>query len=179
MLRQLFFIAIFFLLSQTAIHGKVYEVAGWGIDAVRINRDPIKDTDSNVLALMYIEQDQVKLLLSAVDTQEAIFPPILIDNLYIDESITNKNQIGMKATSKIPQYDKIGNLQLYISTKDNNNDIFYFNFGDIELYLVGWLIDEQMFPKLIALGTIGGATKNGAELRKSLAETIEEMANLR
>lgn len=179
MLRQLFFITIFFLLSQTSIHGKVYEVASWGIDAVRINHDPLKDTESNVLALMYIEQDQVKLLLSAVDTQKAIFPPILIDNLYIDESISNKNQIGMNAVSKIPQYGKSGNLQLYISTKDNNNDIFYFNFGDIELYLVGWLIDEQMFPKLVSLGIIGGATKNGVELRKSLAETVEEMANQR
>ena len=85
----------------------------------------------------------------------------------------------MNAVSKIPQYGKSGNLQLYISTKDNNNDIFYFNFGDIELYLVGWLIDEQMFPKLVSLGIIGGATKNGVELRKSLAETVEEMANQR
>lgn len=163
-------IGIGYITAQTT------SVAGWGIVALGSDRNHLPKIKRNAFATMVIHNEQIVFSLWETETKQSLGPSILLHNLYLDQSVAEGNSfIGMASNVIVlDNSSKRGTLYLSLSKNDEGNDILHFDFGREQLYVVGYLLDEEMASKLSKLASIGIGIKNGGKLKIPLSKLLDE-----
>ena len=80
----------------------------------------------------------------------------------------------MKSIVKVlgEQY-KNGILYLSLSKSDEGNGIIHFDFGREQLYIVGYLLDEEMASRITKLAGIGTVLKNGGKPKMPFSKMLD------
>lgn len=175
-LKQLFILYFLLIVGATQVSAQTSSVAGWGIVALGNDRNHLTKIEGNAFATLVIHNEQLMFSLWETETQQSLGPSILLHNLYLDQNAAEgKSFIGMKSTVNVlGEQSKKGILYLSLSKSDGGNDIIHFDFGIEQLYIVGYLLEEEMVSKLSKLGSVGIGIKNGSKLKIPLSQLLDE-----
>jgi hypothetical protein len=170
-------IALFmFLIGLTQISAQTSSVAGWSVVALGNDRNHLPKINGNAFATLIINNEQLVFSLWETETQQSLGPSILLENLYFDQTVAEGNSfLGMKSIVKVlgEQY-KNGILYLSLSKSDEGNDIIHFDFGREQLYIVGYLLDEEMASRITKLAGIGTVLKNGGKPKMPFSKMLDD-----
>lgn len=158
------------------ISAQTTSVAGWGIVALGNDRNHLPKIEGNAFATLIIHDEQLVFSLWETETKQSLGPSILLHNLYLDQNAAEgKSFIGMKSTVNVlGGQSKKGMLYLSFSKNDAGNDIIHFDFGIEHLYIVGYLLDEEMASRITKLAGIGTVIENGGKPKMPLSKMLEE-----
>lgn len=171
-------LAILFFLTVLSIgtYAQTSSVAGWGIVALGNDRNHLPKIKGNAFATLVIHNEQIIFSLWETETRQSLGPSILLHNLYLDQNAAEGTSfIGMQSTVNVLNgQQKNGRLYLSLSKNDGDNDIIHFDFGREQLYIVGYLLDEEMASRITKLAGIGTIIKKRGKPKKPLSKMLEE-----
>ena len=170
-------IAIFlFFVGINQISAQTTSVAGWGIIALGADRNHLPKIEGNAFATLVIHNEQIVFSLWETETKQSLGPSILLKNLYLDQSAAEGNSfIGMRSSVKtLDNNAKSGTLYLSLSKNEGGRDIIHFDFGREQLYIIGYLIDENMTSRVSKLAGIGTIIHSGGKPKKPLSQLLNE-----
>lgn len=164
------------LIGLTQIYAQTNSVAGWGVVALGNDRNNLPKIKGNAFATLIINNEQLVFSLWETETQQSLGPSIILENLYFDQTVAEGNSfLGMKSIVKVlGEQHKNGILYLSLSKSEEGNDIIHFDFGREQLYIVGYLLDEEMASRITKLAGIGTVIKNGGKPKMPLSKMLDE-----
>lgn len=177
-MKKILTVILILFVGIVSITAQTTPVAGWGVMAYGQDRGHLRAIDGRAFATLTIQNESIIFSLVETKTLQHLFPSILLHNLYLIPSAEEgKSFIGMQSKfTLLDDTDKInGVLNISVAKNENDYDILHFAFGRKDLYVVGFLLDDdEMFPKLAKLASLGMGAEVGGKLKCPLSKIIEE-----